>query len=153
MRNAHLSGPPQFVSQIQPYQGRNPCIERNLAAADHSADYLVDGNTLIERSAAAPSGALPSESQALISPMEPPPQPARQGATPIAIVQNAVHGGGAAVGGEPAAARHRWLAWLRRAVAGSRRAAAQPVPLQPVLPSKTVNMESAGDRGATERPL
>ncbi|XP_043247137.1 activin receptor type-2A-like [Amphibalanus amphitrite] len=153
LRNAQVSAPPQYVSQIQPYQGRNPCIERNLAAADQSSDYLVDGNTLIERSAAPPNGVLPPESQALLSPIASSPPPARHGATPIPIVQNAVHGGGGpTAGAEPAPARG-WLGRLRRALAGrGGRASAQPVPLQPVLPSKTVNVETAGDCGDPERP-
>ncbi|XP_037090850.1 bone morphogenetic protein receptor type-2-like [Pollicipes pollicipes] len=74
LRNSQLSGP-QYASQIQPHQGRNPCIERNLASAE-SSDYLVDGNTLVERTARpqhgltpAPNGVVPAEWQALLPPV------------------------------------------------------------------------------------
>lgn len=145
---------PAYSSQIQPHQGRNPCIERNLACGDRSGDYTVHGNTLVERQAlspAAPNGVVPSESQALLSPSE---TTAPLRATPIPIVQNPVHGGGAS-GDQPEPALAEgggggWAARLRAVLPGHRRRRPQPVPLQPVgLPSKTVNVDAeAGECGA-----
>lgn len=40
----HLKNNDMFSRQIQPFQGRNPCIERNLAPANHHGSPVDKGN-------------------------------------------------------------------------------------------------------------
>ncbi|XP_063237447.1 bone morphogenetic protein receptor type-2 [Bacillus rossius redtenbacheri] len=109
------------ASLLQPYQGRNPCMERNLMLQALSDDELAcQGNTLVDRSlkhvaetrALVPHDALGSS------------QPAARPATPIPYVQNAVRGPGTSVPKQPnvAGSGSAWRGWggLRRRLFGAR---------------------------------
>ena len=86
---------------LQPYQGRNPCMERNLMLQAPSDEELsCNGNTLVDRSFKHSTGhymtnATTLESQSLVSHdylgMSQPVSNSLRPATPIPYVQNAVY--------------------------------------------------------------
>lgn len=106
---ASLAARPPFGGPLQAFQGRNPCLERNLMVqASSSEELLCQGNTLVDRSSkqcSSNGGVMYSghpEAQLLVAndylsiastvqPTVPQPLPIRS-ATPIPYVQNAVFG-------------------------------------------------------------
>ncbi|GFG31184.1 hypothetical protein Cfor_12775 [Coptotermes formosanus] len=89
----------QSQGPLQPYQGRNPCMERNLMLQAPSDEELsCNGNTLVDRSSKHATGHYPStyESQSLISHdylgmSQGMGNSGLRPATPIPYVQNAVY--------------------------------------------------------------
>jgi hypothetical protein len=81
-------------SALQPYQGRNPCLERNLMTLEPIPQLLPNGNTLVDFSAAIVEDAGTAESHSLLAhdslQQNSSPASALRPATPIPYVQNAV---------------------------------------------------------------
>jgi hypothetical protein len=82
---------PVLVSALQPYQGRNPCLERNLMVLEPAPQLLQNGIKLMDLDAATTDESA-NESHALLShdSLQQTPSTAIRPATPIPYLQNAV---------------------------------------------------------------
>jgi hypothetical protein len=109
-KNAQLANSQQpMPSALQPYQGRNPCLERNLMILEPEPQLLPNGNTLVDLSTTAPEE-VAAESHALLAhdslQHNANASTTLRPATPIPYVQNAVFetdplGSGSTGGGCP----------------------------------------------------
>ncbi|KAF4519107.1 hypothetical protein B566_EDAN010528 [Ephemera danica] len=96
-KNAQLANSQQTMpSALQPYQGRNPCLERNLMSLEPEPQLLANGNTLVDLSAmtASATDEVAAESHSLLAhdslQHNATTSTALRPATPIPFVQNAV---------------------------------------------------------------
>jgi len=85
------SSQPVVASALQPYQGRNPCLERNLMVLEPAPQLLQNGIKVMDLDSAAGDDSV-NESHALLShdSLQQTPSNAVRPATPIPYLQNAV---------------------------------------------------------------